>query len=80
MKIIIESVRDALEFVREKLRKLCGGSLFLDFDFFDKMTSDKPLTKFDLYDIEANTLLMLCLFHKKKCISSITCKVDDIPL
>lgn len=77
MKINIESVYDVLEFIREKLRKLCGESLYLEFDFFDKMTSNKPLEKFDLYDIEANTLLMLCLFHNKKCISSITCKVDE---
>jgi hypothetical protein len=72
----IESTDDIVEYINDILYKKCGTTLRIEFDLFDEMIAGKPLEYFDIFDPDAETPLMLCLFLGKKCISSITCKIN----
>merc|ERR1711871_111018 len=78
MKILFDRINGVLNFIQEKLQKMCGNSLSLEFDYADKIKSGKERLDFDLYDSDNDdTELILCLFHNKKCISSIICEIDE---
>ena len=74
----IESTDDIVDYINDILYKKCGKTLRIEFDLFDEMTTGKPLEYFDIFDPDAETPLMLCLFLGKKCISSITCKINFV--
>lgn len=76
MDIDIKSTHATIDFLNDILSKYCGKSLFIEFNYFETMTMDKSLDDFDIYDPESETPLMLCLFRGRKCISSITCKLN----
>ena len=76
MDINIESTYDIVEYINNILREKCGKTLRIEFDLFEEMTMGKSLDDFDIYDVENEIPLMLCLFRGRKCISSITCKIN----
>ena len=73
----IESTDDIVDYINDILYKKCGKTLRIEFDLFDEMTTGKPLEYFDIFDPDAETPLMLCLFLGKNFISIITFKIKN---
>lgn len=78
MEFNIESTYGIVDYINHILREKCGKTLTVQFHLFEIMTMEKSPEDFDIYDPNAVSPLILCLFHGKKCISSITCKIDVI--
>lgn len=76
MEINIESTYGIVEYINHILREKCGKKLTVQFHLFEIMTMGKSLEDFDIYDPDAMSPLILCLFLGEKCISSITCKIN----
>ena len=76
MNINIESTTEIVNQIDSILKNLCGHSLSLRFDFMDSIIKEIPMKDVDIYDSDESTALILCIFHGKKCISSISCKIN----
>ena len=79
--IQIESTYIIVNEIENILKTRCDNLLSLEFDCYDVMTQGESLDDFDIYDIEnysKNPSVILCLFHNEKCISSISCKINEL--
>jgi len=76
MNINIKKCRSTLVSLNRELFKKCGGSLKIEFGYYNQMVMNKSTVA--IYDkASSNYELLLCLNKQNSCISTISCKISE---